>query len=113
MVTQNETNISAEHAMVAKHLRELINDTHRLIEDKRFSFAETQIIAGCITEIRRLLAEWADLERRFVPSRPIDQEVRVLKERSLELEGLVKEVRNSLAREQRLTKSNEDRRGML
>jgi hypothetical protein len=111
MAAQSETNIPSEHAMTTKYLRELMGDAHRVIEGKGISFAEAQRIAGCIAEIRRLLSEWADLESRFVPARPIADTVRVLKERSLELEGLVKEVRNSLERERRATGSNEDRIG--
>ncbi len=99
MVLSGETNIPEEYATVTKHLNKLINDAQCLIENKSVSFAEAQRIADYITEIRLLLAEWTNLEGRFVPSRPIVEDVRVLKDRSLELEGNIKEIRNRLERE--------------
>ncbi len=112
MAAQDKTNMPSEHAVVMEHLNELINSAHNLIEDKDISLAEARRIAGYITEIRQLLSEWADIERRLVPARPIAEIIRVLKDQSFELEGLIKESRNRLERELRLTKSTEKRKGM-
>ncbi len=77
-----------------------MGDANRMIENKNIPFADAQIVAGSIAKIRQLLSEWSALESRFVPARPIAEKIRVLRERFLRLEGLVKEVRNDLEREQ-------------
>ncbi len=101
MTIQNETNIFAEHAMVTEYLRALLSEANRLIEVKNVALSEAQKMAGYIAEIRWLLDEWSLQESKFVPARPMAEEVRILKVRFLELEGLVKEVRNSLDLERR------------
>ncbi len=103
MAAQNEMNIPAHHAEVIENLKVLMACANRLIQVENVSLADARILAACIAKISRLMNQWADLENRFVPTRPMAKEVRVLRERYLELEGLVKEVRNSLERKQRST----------
>ncbi len=105
MATQNDMEIPAQQAMVIENLKTLMVSANRLIQGKNVTFPDAQILAGGIEKISRLIDQWADLENRFVPARPMAKEVRVLKERYHELEGLVKEVRNSLERKERSTLS--------
>ncbi len=110
MTAQNDMKTPAQHAVVIDNLKVLMASANRLIQGTNVSFADARILAGCIAKISRLINEWADLEDKFFPTRPMAEEVRVLKERYRELEGLVKEVRNSLERKQRTMsqeKSNE------
>jgi hypothetical protein len=101
MKTRSEADKQAERVIITEEIRKMIGDATFLIESNGVSFTEAQRIAGWIAEIRQLLSEWAEVESRCVPARPIAEDVRVLRERSMELEGLVKEVRNGLEREQR------------
>ncbi len=103
MVLSGEKNMPDEYATVTKHLNKLINDAQCLIVNKSVSFAEAQGIADYITEIRQLLAEWASLEGRLIPSRPIVEDILILKDRSFEMEGIIKDIRNRLEREQRFS----------
>ncbi len=101
MSAQNGMKIPAEHAAVIENLKVLMVSANRLIKGKNVSFADARILAGCIAKISRLINEWAGLENKFSPARPVAEEVRVLGERYRELEGLIKEVRNGLERKQR------------
>ncbi len=109
MTALNETNVPTDHALITEDLRGLMSHANRLIEGKGVSFDEARRITGYIAEIRGLLTEWVDLENRFFPARPTVEKIRTLKKRSLELEGLVKEIRNGLEREQRPTRSGNER----
>ncbi len=100
MKTRSNADKQAERAIM-EEIRKSMNDANSLIEDKDLSFTELQRIAFRIAEIRQLLGVWAALETRLDPARAAAEEIRVLKERFLELEGEVKEVRNGLEREQR------------
>ncbi len=113
MAAQNEMEMPAQHAAVIENLKVLMVSANRLIKGKNVSFAAARILAGCIVKISRLINEWADLENKIVPPRPMAEEVRVLRERYQELEGLVKEVRNSLERKQRSTMSREKGNGKI
>ncbi len=105
MAARNEKKMPAKHAAVIENLKVLMVSANRLIKSKDVSLADARILAGCIANISRLISEWANLENNFFPDRPMAVEVRVLRERFLELEGLVKEVRNSLEMKQRSTTS--------
>ncbi len=100
-MAQSEMKIPARHAAVLENLKALMVNANRLIKGENITFADAQILAGCIANISQLVNEWADVENKFFPHRPMAEEVRILSERFLELEGLVKEVRNSLERKQR------------
>ncbi len=107
MTAQNEMKITAQYTEVIENLKVLTVSANRLIQGENVSLADARILAGCIAKISRLINQWADLENSFVPARPMAKEVRGLRERYLELEGLVKEVRNSLERKHRATMPRE------
>jgi hypothetical protein len=98
MTARSKMNRTTEQVKITGYLRDLRGAASRLIEGKAVSLTDARRMAGFLAEIRQLLSEWADVENRAVPARPIAEEVRVLRERFLELEGMVKEIRNTLER---------------
>jgi hypothetical protein len=100
MTHNKDSDISAGHRAVMDELRTLMNAVVRLFE-KRVSYDKAEKIADSLTSIRMLLLTWEELERRNMMASTTAEEVRKLRERALELEGMVKEMRNRLEREQR------------
>ena len=81
---------------LAATLDGLFRETSRILAGRPEQAAELRALAGYVTEIRHLLFVLSDLPRSQGPA-PSPGECRVLGRRFLELEGLVKELRNDLA----------------
>jgi hypothetical protein len=101
MSTRNKTDKPPEHAAIIVELWKVLNKVKCLIERNNVSLEDAQRMAGFIAEVRRLLGEWSGQKSRFAPACAIADQVRILNEQSLELEGLVKEIRNGLERKRR------------
>ncbi len=101
MAAKSETCMSSAHAELLEELKGQMSNAARVIEKRKLTLAEAREIAECLTEMRHLLTEWANIKKRFDPSSSIGRELHALKNQFLELEGAVKEHRNALEREQR------------
>lgn len=111
MKTRNEADKQAELAIITKEIRQMIETTSRLFKDTKVSFDQAQTIAGWIVEMRRSLSEWSDQESKYLPVDATSEDIRVLSKRLVELEGLVKEVRNGLECKQHQAHLKEEKSG--
>jgi hypothetical protein len=91
------TGISAENE-IFKTLDDLYRASRLMLGKKSITLEDTRQLAGYITQVRVLLAELEHLEIRLHRSPSALTSITGLKDRYFELEGMVKEARNSLHR---------------
>lgn len=78
-------------------LDNLAGESARILKNNTVSFDEARLLAGYITELRQLLDELWQLEGARKPDESRTVALYRMKERFFELEGMIKERRNSLA----------------
>jgi hypothetical protein len=92
------TGISSENDNIFRTLEELYRTARLMLGKSTVTLEDTRLLAGYVTQVRALLAELELIEIRSSRLLSAPSPVTGLKERYLELEGMVKEVRNSLHR---------------
>lgn len=76
-------------------LIKLLDDSRELIKKSRINFEDAKLIAAYVTEMRVLLDTLSEVQARL-NLHSASSDMYKLKEQVMELEGIVKEVRNSL-----------------
>jgi len=95
----HETSILENRERIFANLNELCILSHSILTENQLNLQDAQRLSLSVTSMRVLLADLEQIEARLGrPDRTIVS-VHTLKERFWELEGMVKEVRNSLDRE--------------
>lgn len=89
---------SANNAGILKTLDELYHTTRQMLRKSTITLEDTRQLAGYVTQVRVLLAELEHTETRLHRSETALSSISRLKQRYLELEGMVKEARNTLHR---------------
>ncbi len=80
-------------------LEELYRRSQRMLAARQFTFEDARKLSVSITSVRTLLSELAEIESRMPFGPQSAAAIRNLKDRYWELEGRVKEARNSLERD--------------
>jgi hypothetical protein len=77
----------------------LFEEIEKMLERKNFSFEEAQETAACLTHVTSLMAELGRIKEGAAHDEKKTAALQELKQRSLDLEGCIKEIRNDLYRE--------------
>jgi len=93
-----DKNISVDNASIFKTLDDLYQSSRQTLLNKNVTLEDTRQLAGYVTQVRVLLAELEHIETRLQRSETALSYISGLKQRYLELEGMVKEARNTLHR---------------
>ena len=90
------TVLSANNANIFKTLDDLYHTSRHVLGKNTVTLEDARQLAGSVTEVRVLLTELEHVETSL--DRPVAALTSIsdLKQRYLELEGMVKEVRNTL-----------------
>jgi len=92
------TGISANHESIFRTLDDLCHTSRLMLRKNNINLEDTRQLAGYVSQVRVLLAELERIETRLHRSETALSSITGLKQRYLELEGMVKEARNSLHR---------------
>ena len=93
-----KTLTSADREQVLKTLRELYHKARYTLSRSDFTFDEARSLSQYVTDARMLLTELAQLEFRIRREDGGGESIVELRELYWELEGMVKEARNTLSR---------------
>jgi len=94
----SESLVEREHEHVLEALEGLYHLSCEILANNRPSLEDAQALSISVTEVRLLLAELVQLETRLQRNDKISAWIADLSERYWDLEGITKEVRNSLSR---------------
>ena len=92
------TGMYVNNENIFKTLDDLYHTSRQMLEKNNATLEDTRQLAGYVTQVRVLLAELEQIETRLHRSDTAMSTITSLKQRYLELEGMVKEVRNNLHR---------------
>ena len=92
------TGISAENEGLFSTLDDLCHTSWHLLRKNNVTLEDTRQLADYVTQVRVLLTELEHSEARLHRSETALSSIAGLKQRYLELEGMVKEARNNLQR---------------
>jgi len=97
-VATEETGLYVNNESIFKTLDDLYHTSRQMLGKNNVNLEDTRQLAGYVTQVRVLLAELEHIETRLHRSESAMSSIAGLKQRYLELEGMVKEARNTLHR---------------
>jgi len=97
-VAAKETGLYANNESIFRTLDDLYRTSRQMLGKTNINLEDTRQLAGYVTQVRVLLAELEQIETRLCRSETALPSITGLKQRYLELEGMVKEARNTLHR---------------
>jgi hypothetical protein len=95
------TGMIANNENIFRTLEDLYLTSRLMLGKNNINLDDTRQLAGYVTQVRVLLAELEHIETRLHRSETALSSIGGLKQRYLELEGMVKEARNNLDRNAR------------
>jgi hypothetical protein len=99
------TGMYAQNESIFRTLDDLYHTSLLMLGKNNVNLEDTRQLAGYVTQVRVLLAELERIETRIHRSETALLSISGLKQRYLELEGLVKEARNNLHRNSQVPRS--------
>jgi len=92
------TGASANNESIFRTLDDLYHTSRQMLNKSNVTLEDIRQMAGYVTQVRVLLAELQHIETRRHRSGTALSSITGLKQRYLELEGMVKDTRNNLHR---------------
>ena len=90
--------MNANNESIFRTLDDLYRTSRQMLGKNNVNLEDTRQLAGYVTQVRVLLSELEQIETRLQRSETALSSIAGLKQRYRELEGMVKEARNTLHR---------------